>query len=745
MSSDHDSFEGPGGPAGLTGLRDKLHDLDRQLDELRRDLAAFTKDTAGGFVPFWAKPMVETAINPNVIAPGIGIPAWRPFRIYGIELTQSIQYFNYSKQGSGLGPDNSVPLIADKEMIVRAYLDPGMAAYFGFNVRCTGRVRIGDRTYPPLNGPVAISGPAMVSKRTQWDSSLNFRLPAHECRGTIKLSVEVWRENQNVLYETATTVTAEFHRTPRIRVTGVLIHFTGNNQDLAAPTGNDLVNSLGRFLPMFPTPGYDFGPCTVMDYSGDLTVKKGWDDLLNTIVKMRAASTVRTYYFGLLPANTPAMVGTNTRGIGTAGVAVGAKDDSRALCHEFGHALRLDHVDACGAPAPFDDDYPKYPIGAFGSIGECGIDTRRLTLFDPATARDLMTYCDNPAAQFPPRTWISPHNYLKTMDGISSSQGTGDYVQVAAVGGTLPFLMLNFRLYRDGRLQIRPSYVIDGVAPAEGARCAVPVIIDVLDGQGEAVDSHRCHRLNPYQDPDGPYVDYCEMIPWRSEGRNLRFVRRGEVLATLDLQERGPEVRLRPLDRVERHGDLLRLEWEADGAAESLVRYTNDGGRTWTSVAAGLTETRLVLDLDLLPGGDECRLQVLCSAGLGSTAVESDSFQVRRKPRRAYIVTPPDGEAFRVGEPVNFTGAGHSPDLGVSAFEDVTWSSSLAGVLGGGYQVTRDDLRAGTHRIGLSVPDGHGGESTASVWIRIEESPQRPPECTSGHESPPSAKFLGST
>jgi hypothetical protein len=312
------------------------------------------------------------------------------------------------------------------------------------------------------------------------------------------------------------------------------------------------------------------------------------------------------------------------------------------------------------------------------------------------------------------------------MDSISFSNGTGDWVKIVGVAvAALPFLMLNFRVHREGRVEIRPSYVLGGVGPAEDGRPAAQVIIDVRDGEGQVVESHRCHRLNPYQDPDGEYVDYCEVIPWRPEARSLRFVRRGEVLDAHDVHERGPEVRLRGLERVERNGDLVRLEWEADAAAESLVRYSNDGGRTWTTVAAGLTESRLVLDLDLLPGGDECRLQVLCSAGLGSTSVESDAFPVRRKARRAYIINPREAETFRAGEPVNFSGAGHSPDLGVSAFEEVTWSSSLAGPLGAGYQVTHDDLRPGTHRITLSVPDGHGGESAASVWIRIEEA-QRP-------------------
>ena len=66
-------------------------------------------------------------------------------------------------------------------------------------------------------------------------------------------------------------------------------------------------------------------------------------------------------------------------------------------------------------------------------------------------------------------------------------------------------------------------------------------------------------------------------------------------------------------------------------------------------------------------------------------------------------------------------GAGHSPDFGASAFEEVAWSSSLAGALGSGYQLTRDDLRPGTHPITLRVPDGLGDEVSAGIWIRVVE------------------------
>src|SRR6266851_2481191 len=42
--------------------------------------------------------------------------------IVGVELTQAIQYFSINGQGSGYAPDNSVPLVAQRTTILRAYI-----------------------------------------------------------------------------------------------------------------------------------------------------------------------------------------------------------------------------------------------------------------------------------------------------------------------------------------------------------------------------------------------------------------------------------------------------------------------------------------------------------------------------------------------------------------------------------------------------------------------------------------------
>jgi hypothetical protein len=44
-------------------------------------------------------------------------------RIAGIEVTQAIQYFNFNGKGSGLEPNNIVPLVANNPTILRVYVD----------------------------------------------------------------------------------------------------------------------------------------------------------------------------------------------------------------------------------------------------------------------------------------------------------------------------------------------------------------------------------------------------------------------------------------------------------------------------------------------------------------------------------------------------------------------------------------------------------------------------------------------
>jgi hypothetical protein len=163
------------------------------------------------------------------------------------------------------------------------------------------------------------------------------------------------------------------------------------------------------------------------------------------------------------------------------------------------------------------------------------------------------------------------------------------------------------------------------------------------------------------------------------------------------------------------------LRWEVSSEREDrpaiYLRYSPDGGRSWHPVSAEPEGPRSRVDLDRLPGGDDCRLQVIASTVLETAVAETPPFRVRRKPRVAMIA---GGSAPRThrGPLLELIGTAYSPD-GFAAEEDLVWNSDLQGRLGQGSHLLTPGLVAGAHRITLSAPDGLGGETRAETVIRV--------------------------
>ena len=57
----------------------------------------------------------------------------------------------------------------------------------------------------------------------------------------------------------------------------------------------------------------------------------------------------------------------------------------------------------------------------------------------------------------------------------------------------------------------------------------------------------------------------------------------------------------------------MHLKWNIDSGDDgqhTMIRYTNDNGETWQAIAAGIKDASHLVNLDLLPGGKECRLEI---------------------------------------------------------------------------------------------------------------------------------------
>jgi hypothetical protein len=87
------------------------------------------------------------------------------------------------------------------------------------------------------------------------------------------------------------------------------------------------------------------------------------------------------------------------------------------------------------------------------------------------------------------------------------------------------------------------------------------------------------------------------------------------------------------------------------------------------------------------------------------------------------ISSPSDGSVFGEGTTITFDGSGSSDPEGDAL--TISWSDNATGPIGTD-AVVHADLPVGGHTVTLTVDDGQGHNSTASVTVSVERAP--PPE-----------------
>lgn len=647
----------------------------------------------------------------------------RNLTIVGVEQTQATQFFLFNNQGSGAGNDNSVPLVAQKPAVFRVYIDVRSLPGQPVPTTVTGSLTpAGLAPLVPSNGPIPAAPRANID-RGNPNHTLNFWLPPSVCQGTRSFTLFVFDPAHagDSAYESAPlTFNVTFDMVPQVRVHGVLVHYTGRGLNITAPTGLDLVNTLTWVNQTYPISGFNYTGCTVIEFNGDLTVGggggcgTGWNQLFSTIWNMRAASGTTDVFVGLLPSGVPT---SGVIGCGGGGVAIAYNGGGTVLAQEVGHAFGRAHA-PCGNPGGPDPNYPTYDNYPSGSIGEFGLDTGSFAVFNPANTFDFMSYCGP--------VWVSPYTYVGLKNAITASPAAAHPERAGGRVIAREYLYLNYRMNRAGKVELLPSFHLYGLAPGPEVGPESTVGCEILGADGEILESHRCHFTNPHMDPSDPVLEFHEVIPWWPEVRSIAFRRGEEVTDTVEVEEQPPEIGAVNVRRVERQPNVVRVEWGEAAQRRAgarpviyLVRYSSDGGQTWRALAADLVEPRHVVNLELLPGGAQCRFQVLASAGIRTAIAETQPFAVPVKPVEANILSPMDGTRYHQDEPIALRGGGFSPDFGITAFEDVTWTSSRDGLLGLGHQVVVGNLSVGRHRVRLSVPDGLGGEATSIVSIEV--------------------------
>jgi hypothetical protein len=215
-------------------------------------------------------------------------------------------------------------------------------------------------------------------------------------------------------------------------------------------------------------------------------------------------------------------------------------------------------------------------------------------------------------------------------------------------------------------------------------------------------------------------------VPFPDGVASIRFVNDGAVVHEMDAREEVPELEI--LSPPPRRGrGRYRLRWRASHPAgrtlEFFCRYSNDGGRRWFRLGFRTGESSTEVDLDALPGGEDCRLAVVATDGLGTAVARTRPFQVARKPLDVRILEPVAECRAAAGQPMRLIGQAYDPDARGPVFDGLRWSSSRDGELGEGGSIVTPPLSAGEHLIRLTAGEG---ERCASATLKLRCHAQGP-------------------
>ena len=684
----------------------------------------------------------------------------RALRIAGMELTQSIQH--HGAAGESFGPDNSVPLVALKTMIVRVYpfVRPGLAwPDVLTGARITGELvlSIGNnvifRTGPTrLQG--ARVGPQSDLARDLWDQeltysgsgsgvlsaslqhlnpSLNFYVPGWYCRrGRVHVAVRIWRMGPDgaASPDSATAVQyVEFLNVRPPKIALVRVNWDNGMGGVTRPSDADMLGTLRLSERMLPFPYFE---TTILDVEQTSTAafampvtggacNQAWQDLNTTLAVTRiftALFGLGDIVFGMVPRVViPPGGGSINSGCGieTGGCIIGEND---TFAHELCHLYDRAHV-AVPGDSSNDPNYPRYG-GHPRSIGETGIDTgiSPPTLYDPSVTGDIMTYRLTAAT---PPLWISPYTYRALLDARDMHQ-----TAPADPRRVRPLLFVAVRIRRTAEglreVEFKRSFKFEasGFLTRNLERATSPLSIDLLNGNRQILATHHCYYIAPR--PGGrcgcggqevvplerqPYIDLFEVIEWPGEAVAALSAHQGAApLATMAVGE-PPRVEIEGPERREDRL-IVRVRAEHPRATPAIVvLFSADDGVTWVPVGFDPPNSELSLEAARLRGGPRCRFRAIASAELQSATADTEPFEHAGSPRRLHLDLPKEECGLAVG-PVALSAFIDTRGLGPVAPHEIRWHSSLQGELGAGYELIAE-LGEGEHVITATAPDGRGG------------------------------------